>query len=333
MKALVYLGPRRLELQDVPELHVGPGDARVRMTASAICGSDLHGFREASPRRIPPLVMGHEAAGVVEAVGADVDPGRVGARVVAMPVVPCGRCPRCLEGKTNLCPTRQLMGMHFPGAFAEAFVIPAAQLVGIPDGLDDATASLAEPLANGIHTASRSVMPGDAVLVIGAGAIGLFAARAAVLAGATRVLVSDRLAGRLALVGELGAEPVEAGSETEVIAESTHDAGVDVVIDAVGIPSTWELGLDAVRFGGRIEAIGLGAPEGPVSYHALVTKGVTVVGAYACVPADFDRSLVMLAGGEVDVGSWITSVPLADGQIAFETLVDDDRYTKVVLTP
>ncbi len=333
MKALVYLGPRRMDLQEVAEPQVGPEDALVRMTASAICGSDLHGFREASPRRIPPLVMGHEAAGVVEVVGADADPQLVGTRVIAMPVVPCGVCARCREDQPNLCPARRLMGMHFPGAFAEAFALPASQLLKIPDGLQDAVASLAEPLANGIHTASRSVRVGDTVLVIGAGAIGLFAARAAVLAAAARVFVTDRLASRLALVEALGAEPVRADETGEVFAQATAGIGVDVVIDAVGVPSTWALGLDAVRYGGRIEAIGLGAVEGPVSYHAIVTKGVTVVGAYACLPADFERALALLTGGEVDVGSWITTVPLADGQQAFEALVDDDRYNKVVLTP
>ena len=333
MKALVYLGPRRMELQDVPEPEIRPGDARVRMTASAICGSDLHGFREASPRRIPPLVMGHEVAGVVEAVGADVAPALEGTRVVAMPVVSCGVCARCREGRPNLCPSRRLMGMHFPGAFAEMFAIPAAQLMGVPDDLDDATASLAEPLANGLHTASRSVTPGDTVLVVGAGAIGLFSARAAVLAGAARVFVSDRLTSRLALVSALGAEPVAADGAGAFLGESTQGAGVDVVIDAVGLPATWALGLEAVRYGGRIEVIGLGAVEGPVNYHSLVAKGVTVAGVYACVPADFERSLELLAGGEVDVASWITSMPLGEGQRAFEALVDDDRYNKVVLTP
>jgi L-iditol 2-dehydrogenase len=303
------------------------------MTASAICGSDLHGFREASPRRIPPLVMGHEAVGVVEAVGADVDPSLEDARVVAMPVLPCGACARCREGRPNLCPSRRLMGMDFPGAFAEAFVIPAAQLMGVPDGLEDGEACLAEPLANGLHSAGRSVTTGDDVLVIGAGAIGLFAARGAVLAGAARVLVTDRLASRLALVGALGGEPVPAEGAEAAVAAATRGDGVDVVIDAVGLPATWALAIAAVRYGGRIEAIGLGAPEGPVSYHALVTKGVTLAGAYACVPADFERSLALLADGGVDVGSWITTVPLGEGQRGFETLVDDDRYTKVVLTP
>ncbi|MEP7059242.1 MAG: alcohol dehydrogenase catalytic domain-containing protein [Actinomycetota bacterium] len=333
MKALVYLGPRRMELQDVAEAQIGAEDALVRVRASAICGSDLHGFREASPRRIPPLVMGHEAAGVVEAVGANADPSLVGTRVVAMPVVPCGSCARCREGRPNLCPDRQLMGMHFPGAFAEAFVLPAGQLLPIPDGLEDAEASLAEPLANGIHTASRSVSAGDSVLVIGAGAIGLFAALAAVLAGASRVMVSDRLPGRLALVTGLGGEPVEAEEAANAVAERTSGEGVDVVIDAVGLPSTWALALEAVRYGGHVEAIGLGTPQGPLDYHVLVSKGVTLVGAYACVPADFERSLALLAAGTIDVAPWITTIPLADGQRAFESLVDEDRYNKVVLTP
>lgn len=333
MKALVYLGPRRMELQDVPEPQVGPADALVRVSASAICGSDLHGFREASPRRIPPLVMGHEAAGVVTAVGAKADPSLIGARVVAMPVVPCGACARCREDRPNLCPERRLMGMHFPGAFAEAFVLPATQLLRIPDGIEDAAASLAEPLANGIHTASRSVVAGNSVLVIGAGAIGLSAARAAVLAGASLVMVSDRLAGRLALAAALGAEPVKAEEAGSVVAERTQGEGVDVVIDAVGLPPTWALALEAVRYAGHVEAIGLGTPDGPLDYHMLVTKGITIVGAYACVPADFERSLSLLATGTVDVGPWITTMPLAEGQHAFEALVDNDRYNKVVLTP
>jgi threonine dehydrogenase-like Zn-dependent dehydrogenase len=105
------------------------------------------------------------------------------------------------------------------------------------------------------------------------------------------------------------------------------------VIDAVGVPATWALGLEAVRFGGRIEAVGLGAVEGPVPYQTLVAKGVTVTGSYACVRADFERALELLAEGTPDIGGWITTMPLVDGQRAFEALVDEERYTKVVLTP
>ncbi|HJR98515.1 MAG TPA: alcohol dehydrogenase catalytic domain-containing protein [Actinomycetota bacterium] len=333
MKALVYLGPRRMELQDLPEPSPAPGEVRVRMRASAICGSDLHGFREASPRRVPPLVMGHEAVGDIDAVGDEVDTAVLGSRVVAMPVVPCGVCPRCLEGRPNLCPQRRLMGMSFPGAFAEAFTIPGTQVVAMPDRLADESGALIEPLANAVHAVERSVGPGHDVLVIGAGAIGLFAARVALLDGARRAFVVDKLAQRLTLAATLGAEPLAPEEATAALAEATSGTGVDVVIDAAGLPSTWELALTAVRFGGRIEALGLGALEGPLAYQTLISKGATVTGSYACLPADFARARQLLASGDVDAGSWITRLPMSEGQSAFEDLADGAAYTKVVLVP
>jgi threonine dehydrogenase-like Zn-dependent dehydrogenase len=333
MKTLTYLGPRRMELQDAPEPEPGEGELRVRVAAAAICGSDLHGFREASPRRIPPLVMGHEVAGSVDAVGTDVDAGLLGARVVVMPVVSCGRCGRCLEGAPNLCPDRALMGAGFPGGFADACVVPAAQIRHVPDGLPDDVASLVEPYANAIGSVDRAVRPGDDVLVIGAGCIGLFATRAAVLAGASRVFVSDTVGTRLALAARLEGQPVlAAGAAEEVLAETKGD-GVDVVIDAVGLPPTWALGVKAARFGGRIEAIGLGSVEGPLDYHGVVTKGLSITGSYACVEADFDRAITLLLSGEPDVRDWITTMPLSAGADAFAALVDGTDLTKVVLVP
>lgn len=326
MKALVYLGPRKMELQDLPDAVAGPGEVVVRVTASAICGSDLHGFREASPRRIPPLVMGHEVCGIVEGG----HPTIAGRRVVAKPVVPCGACARCAEGRPNLCPHRRLMGMNFPGGFAEACVLPASHVLPIPDSLPDDVASLAEPLANALHCVRRSVRRGDTVLVIGAGAIGSLAVRAAGLVGARRMLVSDPLPARLAIARDQGGEPIDG---LEAILEATNGEGVDVVIDAAGFPATWELALQAVRFGGRIEAVGLGAVEGPIAYHPIVAKGITITGSYACVDEDFDRAVSLLANGDVDVTSWITPMPLADGQRAFERLVDEGNLVKVVLEP
>src|SRR5213076_2725803 len=145
---------------------------------TAICGSDLHGFREASPRRIPPLVMGHEVVGTIDAVGDGVAAELLGRRVVVMPVVSCGRCELCAEGRPNLCPNRVLMGMNFPGGFAEACTIPATHVLSVPAGLPDEVASLTEPFANSIHSVNRAVKPDATVLVIGAGPIGLFAAKA-----------------------------------------------------------------------------------------------------------------------------------------------------------
>jgi 2-desacetyl-2-hydroxyethyl bacteriochlorophyllide A dehydrogenase len=333
MKALVYLGPRKMELQDVPDPAPGPGEVVVRIVASAICGSDLHGFREASPRRIPPLVMGHEVAGRVSEAGDGADPALVGTRVIVKPVVSCGTCARCAEGRPNLCPNRKLMGMNFPGGFADACVLPASQILPIPDDLSDDVASLTEPLANAVHTVARSVRDGDDVLVIGAGSIGLFAVRAAVLAGAERVFVADPLAPRLELAAAQGGRPLPAEDPAAAVAEATGGEGVDAVIDAAGFPSTWALALAAARFGGRVEAVGLGAVEGPISYHAVVSKGLTVTGSYACTDEDFERAVAFLARGDVRVDDWITHMPLSDGQRAFEALVDGTDLVKVVLTP
>jgi threonine dehydrogenase-like Zn-dependent dehydrogenase len=333
MKTLTYLGPRSMELQDAPEPEPAAGEVRVRISATAICGSDLHGFREASPRRIPPLVMGHEVVGTVDAAGEGVTGELMGRRVVVMPVVSCGSCALCVAGRPNLCPDRVLMGMNFPGGFAEACTIPATHVLPVPAGLSDEAASLTEPFANSIHSVERAVRAGDVVLVIGAGPIGLFAARAAVLAGAARTFVVDTLPRRLELAAKLGAAPVAVEGAAAELEEETGGQGVDVVIDAAGYPETWQLALQAVRPGGHVDAIGLGAPEGPLSYHAIVAKGLTIVGSYACLPPDFDRALTLLAGGEPDVAQWITTMPLSAGAAAFEALVDGTELTKVVLIP
>ena len=333
MKALMYLGPRAMELQDVPDPLPAPGEARVRVAAAAICGSDLHGFREASPRRIPPLVMGHEVVGTVDLVGDGVDGSLIGTRVAAMPVVSCGACARCDEGRANLCPNRRLMGMDFPGAFAEWFVIEAGRLLPLPTDLSDASGTLIEPLANAVHSVERAVREGDDVLVIGAGPIGLFAARAAVLAGAARTFVVDKLEDRLALAKGLGGEPIAVDGAAEALEVATNGKGVDVVIDAAGFAPTWSLAVQAARPGGHIDVIGLGAVEGPASYQQIVAKGLTIVGSYACVERDFSRALHLLSLGHVDVDGWTVTMPLADGQSAFEALVDDGGFTKVLLTP
>ncbi|MFB3738752.1 MAG: zinc-binding dehydrogenase, partial [Candidatus Velamenicoccus archaeovorus] len=172
MKALVYLGPRRMELQDAPDPRPGPGDVVVQTAASAVCGSDLHGFREASPRRIPPLIMGHETVGAVVAVGDGVDPGRVGRRVVLRPLLWCGRCEVCREGRTNLCEHGRLVGRDLSGGFAERFAVPASAAVELPAHVPDDVGTLIEPLANAVHVTSRAVRDGDDVLVVGAGPIG-----------------------------------------------------------------------------------------------------------------------------------------------------------------
>jgi L-iditol 2-dehydrogenase len=331
MKALVYLGPRRMELQEVPDPVAGPGDVVIDSVVSAVCGSDLHGFREASPRRIPPLVMGHETVGRIGAVGSGVDPERLGQRVVLKPILSCGTCDACRAGDINRCRGGRLVGRDLAGGFAERFAVPATAAVPVPPELPDDVAVLTEPLANAEHVTERAVREGDVVFVIGSGPIGALMVRAAFLHRASRVIVTDTNAERLAFAVAQGAEAAPSDGALAVVTSATDEWGADVVIDAAGFEATWALGLQAVRPGGRIFEIGLGAPRGEVDYFTVLGKEATITGSYAWTDLDFSRSLELLAGGALTADGWLTRVPLADGQAAFEDLADRGRPFKVLL--
>ena len=250
MKALVYLGPRRMELREADDPVAARGEVVVETIASAICGSDLHGFREASPRRIPPLVMGHETVGTVVETGAGVDRELVGQRVVLKPILACGNCEACRAGRTNVCRTARLVGRDVSGGFAERFTVPAGAVVPIATSVPDDAATLVEPLAKAVHVTSRSVHEGDDVLVIGAGPIGALMARMAAERRARRVFATDRIERRLELIRSQGATRVSAASADDEVREATGGRRIDVVIDAVGVEQTWALALQAVRAGG-----------------------------------------------------------------------------------
>jgi 2-desacetyl-2-hydroxyethyl bacteriochlorophyllide A dehydrogenase len=333
MRALVYLGPRRMELQEAPEPRPGPGEVVFETRAAAVCGSDLHGFREASPRRVPPLVMGHEAVGRIAAVGEGLDAGRVGERVVLKPILACRACEQCRKGRPNLCGNGRLVGRDLAGAFAERFVVPAEAAVPISADVPDDLATLTEPLANAVHVTSRSVRPGDDVLVIGAGPIGALMARMAIEQGARRAFATDPIAGRRELVGRQGATALEGDDVGTALREATGGRGVDVVIDAAGFEATWALGLRAVRPGGRFEAVGLGTPGAKIDFFAVAGKEISVTGSFAWTDDDFARALELIERGAIDTTGWFTTMQLAEGQRAFEELVDTTERFKVVLVP
>lgn len=333
MRQLVYLGPRNMGLQEAPEPVPGPGEVVFETEAAAICGSDLHGFREASPRRIPPLVMGHEGVGRISAVGDGVDPARVGERVILRPILACGECEPCRESRPNLCRNGRLVGREITGAFAERFAVPERAAVGFPDGVPADVATLTEPLANAEHVTSRSVREGDDVLVIGAGPIGVLMARMALDRGARRVLVTDPIASRLELAKAQGATPLAGADPEGALLDATGGRGVDVVVDAVGFEATWALGLRAVRPGGRFEAVGLGSAGARIDFFAVAGKEIQVTGSFAWTEDDFDRAIELVSADAIDTTGWLTTMPLAEGQRAFEELVDTTERFKVVLVP
>ena len=333
MRALVYLGPRHIELQEVPDPSPGPGEVVIATSASAICGSDLHAFREESPRRVPPLIMGHETVGTIAEVGAGVDPARTGRRVVLRPVIACGSCRACRAGRTNVCARGRLVGRDLPGGFAERFVVPDGAAVELGPDVADEVATLIEPLANAVHVTSRAVQARDVVLVIGAGPIGVSMARMSLERGASEVFVTDRIESRLDLARTQGASPIEVDRAEGHVREATRGEGVDVVIDAVGVDATWGLAIRAVRRGGRIEAVGLGAPVATIDAFGVIGGEVTITGSYAWVDEDFAAALRTIGSGAIDTTGWFTRSRFAEGQRAFEELVDTTDRFKTVLVP
>ena len=333
MNALVYLGPRRMELQEVSEPVPGPGEVVIETAASAICGSDLHAFREASPRRIPPLIMGHETVGTIADVGDGVDRARLGHRVVLRPVLPCGACDACVAGRTNVCAEGRLVGREVTGGFAERFAVPERAAVDIRSDVPDDVATSIEPLANAVHVTTRAVRPGDDVLVLGAGPIGALMARMSVERGAERVVITDKVPARLDLARAQGAWPLDAGTADDELDRVADGRGFSVVIDAVGVDATWSRAIASVRPGGRIEMVGLGAPTVAVDAFGVIGKEVAITGSYAWVDDDFAAAVRMIESGTVDTTGWFTSSTFEDGQRAFEELVDTTNWFKIVLRP
>ena len=225
------------------------------------------------------------------------------------------------------------MGRDLTGGFAERFMVPSEAAVRLDADVTDQVATLTEPIANAVHVVSRSVTDGDRVFVIGAGPIGVLMAKTALLERAARVLITDPLPGRLRLAEAQGAEAVTGDDPAAVVIEATDGRGADVVIDAAGYEATWAMGLRAVRTAGRICEVGLGAGSGTLDFFAVLGKEATITGSYAWGDDDFARAIELLSQGAFDFTDWVTTMPLSDGQRAFEELTGGADRFKVVLVP
>lgn len=339
MKALYYPAWDRLEIREVPEPTPGPGEVLVRVRAVAICGSELHGYKIHAPRRTPPLILGHEFAGEVTALGEGVAGYRVGDRVAANSTVACGTCPACVDGDPHVCPAAEVYGTRRPGAFAEYVAASVSTLFPIPDSLTMEQASLMEPLGNGIHAVAmlRQRFPGQ-VAVFGAGAIGLFAMQAAAAAGAGRIAVVDVSPARLQVAATLGAARTLNADAEDVLAglrDFGGERGLDVTIDAVGAAATRDLAVRAVRKGGECVWLGLHEDATTVGGLEVVLGERTIYGSFNVRPADLRTALSLLSSGRVRTDTWVKCFPLTDGVRVFQELVHrtPDDYIKAVLIP
>ena len=343
MKALLLSEYKRLAVADMPEPVPGPGDVLVQVAACGICGSDVHGYDGSSGRRIPPIVMGHEAAGIVADVGSDVHGFAKGDRVTFDSTVYCGVCDFCRRGEMNLCDNRQVVGVSCnefrrAGAFAEYVTVPERIVYALPAELKFAEAAMLEAVSVALHAVAVSHVRGrETALVIGAGMIGLLVLQAARAAGCSQVFVADIDATRLKLAKDLGADETVLASGEDLAREVlrlTGGRGVDLVLEAVGRDETVSAAIDCVRKGGTVTLVGNIAPKVSLPLQKVVTRQIRLQGSCASA-GEYPQAMELIANGKIKVEPLITAVaPLSDGPEWFARLyAREPNLMKIVLDP
>jgi threonine dehydrogenase-like Zn-dependent dehydrogenase len=325
MRALVYTAPGKVEIEERPRPEPLPGEVEVAIELAGVCGSDITGFLGHSPRRRPPLVLGHELVGHL----------RDGQRVIANPLISCGSCPACVSGAQNQCGSWRLLGMdQTAGTFAEFVALPGGQIYPIPDSLPSARAVMTEPLANLVHLFRiASPAPFFRLAIVGAGTMGALALLTGLQIGARDVLMLDVNHDRLQTARQLGATAAVNSSTPDGIAEAKQlaGAGFDLVIDASGSALARQSAFDLCRPGGQVALLGMAVQKSEIDFVTSIRKEHRVVMSFAYTPADFRRALDLLIAGDVDLSDWTVQMPLAQGQQALDTIVSAPGSTLKML--
>lgn len=342
MKALLLSKYKHLEIAELPVPTAGPDEVLVRVAACGICGSDVHGYDGSSGRRIPPIVMGHEAAGRIAAIGSGVTEFAEGDRVTFDSTVYCGSCGFCRHGEVNLCDNRQVLGVSCgdyrrAGAFAEFVAVPSRIVYRLPDTISFEEAAMLEAVSVAIHAVSLAqVSANAAALVVGAGMIGILIIQALLAAGCSRILVADLDNSRLKLAQESGAH-ITLSAELDVakqVEKLTGGVGVDVALEAVGQADSVKASIESVRKGGTVVLVGNIAPEVTIPLQRVVTRQIRLQGSCASA-GEYPRAMELLASKTIQVKNLITATaPLVDGPAWFERLyAREPNLMKVVLKP
>lgn len=335
MKALVYTGTRQMTYRDEPAPACVPGEVLIRVEAVGICGSDMHAYHGHDPRRVPPLILGHELAGeVVEG------PGK-GRRVTVNPLITCGTCEFCVQGRNNLCANRTMIGMTRAGGFAEYVTTSARSVIDLPGGMSSRAAALTEPAATALHAINAGMgslvraLPECRVLVIGGGAVGLLAALLLDSYGVRHLEVAETNALRRASAekacGCATFDPRDPGTHP---GDAPRGASPDLVIDCVGAKSTRDLAIATVKPGGVVVHVGLQDWASEIDMRRLTLAEITLRGVYTYSTADLRAAAVALHEGGFGDLAWVEERSLADGAHAFEDL-DRARTAaaKILLRP
>jgi L-iditol 2-dehydrogenase len=343
MKALVLEAYNRFVYKDVPQPVLGPDEVKIHVRACGICGSDVHGMDGSTGRRIPPVIMGHEAAGVIAELGSDVAGWQVGDTVTFDSTIYCGWCFFCRRGETNLCDHRRVLGVSCDeyrqeGAFAEFVAVPQHVLYRLPKGFAFERAALVEALSVAFHAVGRTqISLDDAAVVVGAGMIGSLVIQSLRLAGCGDIIAVDLDPSRLELARELGADEALNPSDDDVVEAVlglTGGRGADLAFEVVGVSPTLNLALGCLRKGGAVTMVGNVAPQTEFPLQDAVTRELTLVGTCAS-RGEYPACLDMIARRAINVDALISAVaPLSEGASWFDRLYNrEPGLFKVVLTP
>lgn len=312
MKAMRLESVGNLFVRDVEKPRPGPDDLLVRVEACGVCGTDRHLLLGEFPSK-PPVTIGHEFAGIIEAIGAEVTGFKIGDRITGDPNIACGRCPQCMAGRVNLCRNLQAIGIHRDGGFAEYVLVPQKQAFSIPLDLDPMHGAFCEPLACCLHGVDMAeIRTGSSVVVLGGGVIGLLVVQLARLAGATTVILSTRQEAKRRLAEELGATASVDPSSSDIVEEITGPnglvpGGVDVVIECAGVAETVEQTTRLAKAGGTVVILGV-MPQGAkvqIEPFDILFRELRVLGSFIN-PFVHRRAADLVASGAINVEKLIS---------------------------
>ncbi|GGD85666.1 zinc-dependent alcohol dehydrogenase [Paenibacillus nasutitermitis] len=341
MQALIYEGPRLMNMRETEEPVAGEDEVVIRVAYSGICGSELSGYLGKNALRKPPMIFGHEFSGTIASMGSRIEAAgqwSIGQRVTANPLVTCGHCVKCLSGRQQLCVARKLLSAALPGSNAEYVKIPAAFLHALPEGMTLQQAAMAEPAACAVRAAElAAAKPSDTMLILGMGPIGMLTLQAVLQYGVKEIIAVDMNEDRLAIAGKMGARHLVCPSQADTLEEVlrlTGGAGADVAIDAVGAGLTRRQCVLACTSGGRVVFTGLHEDESMLPVNAAIRGEISLTGSFAYSQLNFHTALNWIHEGRMGLAEGVVEAPLHEGAQWYETLLNQPgEVSKVLLIP